>query len=109
VVKALVAEFARRARQRGTIPMVFIVNNLNTGDRAFSLVQPVLAAHAIPYLSSHELCAPDDPANYLPDSHFVDAKNTALARAMAERIHRLLAGRRPADGPAGHDGGPPHP
>jgi hypothetical protein len=94
VLAAVVAEFARQARAEGSIPVVYVVNNLGTSDHAFALLQPTLARHRIPYLSSHELVAPNDPRNYLPDSHFEHGRNLELARAMARLIHGQLA--RPA-------------
>jgi len=93
ILEAIVAEFARSARGEGTKPIVFVVNNLNTGDSAFELLRPTLVRDAIPCLSSHELCPPNDPRHYLPDSHFTPAKNAELARAMADLVHRVLAAR----------------
>lgn len=91
ILEAIVAEFARLARLDGSMPVVFVVNNLHTGDRAFELLRPVLLKNGIAYLSSHELCPPNDPRNYLSDSHFQPAKNAALARAMAQLVHQNLA------------------
>jgi hypothetical protein len=57
------------------------------------LLAPTLARNGIPCLSSHEICPPNDPRNYLPDSHFVPARNTELARAMAALVHQQLDAR----------------
>jgi hypothetical protein len=93
ILDAIVAAFARAARRDGSRPVVFVVNNLNTGDRAFQLLRPTLAREGIPCLSSHEVCPPNDPRHYLPDSHFTPSKNAELARAMADLVHRELAAR----------------
>jgi hypothetical protein len=93
LLDAIVADFARSARREGTRPIVFVVNNLNTGARAFELLRPTLERDRVPCLSSHELCPPDEPRNYLPDSHFTPAKNAELARAMVDLVHRELAAR----------------
>jgi hypothetical protein len=91
VLKAIIVEFARQARQDKTVPVVYLVNSLRTGDRLFRLLEPTLATLGIAYLSSHEICSPDDPRNYLPDSHFEPSKNMGLARAMNEIVRRALA------------------
>ncbi len=93
VLEALIVEFARLARRDGTIPIVFVVNNLNTSDHAFRLVEPTLSRHGIARLSSHEICPPNEPRNYLPDSHFQPPINLELARAMARLIRTSLADR----------------
>ncbi|MCG6927993.1 MAG: hypothetical protein LJF30_22140 [Acidobacteria bacterium] len=96
ILESIVEEFAQRARRAGSVPMVYIVNSLNTGDRAFRLLHPLLSREEIPFLSSHEICPPNEPGNYLPDSHFVPAKNMELALAMSTLIHEQLDARRPA-------------
>lgn len=98
VLRAVVVEFARRARTDGAIPIVFIVNNRDTSDHAFVLLKPTLSGSRIPYLSSHEICPPNDPRNFLPDSHFQPSKNAELAQAMARLLHEALAERDPAPG-----------
>jgi hypothetical protein len=97
ILLAIVAEFARSARGEGSVPVVFVVNNLNTGDRAYELLRPTLSRDRIPCLSSHEICPPNEPRYYLPDSHFTPAKNAELARAMLALVHEeLTRSRAPA-------------
>lgn len=98
VLEAVVTEFGRLARGDGSIPVVFVVNNLQTSDRAFRLLHPVLSRDRIPFLSSHEICPPNDPRNYLPDSHFEETKNRLLAQAMADLIEGELARRQSSAG-----------
>jgi hypothetical protein len=90
VLDALLGEFGRLAREDGAVPLVFIVNNVNTGDHAFRLLQPMLAKHGIAYLSSHQVVPPNDPRNYDATSHFVPEKNRELAQVMAQLIHRAI-------------------
>jgi hypothetical protein len=97
VLKAIIVEFGRLARLENSIPIVYVVNSLNTGDRAFRLLQPLLLEQGISVLSSHEICAPNDPRNYLADSHFVPSKNAELAQAMARLLHERLAERQPPE------------
>jgi len=90
VLQAIISDFAESARRDGSLPIVYIVNNLFTGSRLYDLIKENLLQNRIPYLSSHEICAPDDPGNYLPDTHFIPSKNLELARAMIELIHENL-------------------
>ncbi|TFG93038.1 MAG: hypothetical protein E4H15_02275 [Syntrophobacterales bacterium] len=93
VLLSIVENFAEEARRDGSIPVIYIVNNLFTGSRLFDLLGNALIGHDISYLSSHGICAPDDPRNYLPDTHFTPQKNLELAGAMLEVIRKCLSKR----------------
>lgn len=86
VARAIVADFARRARAQGQLPVIYIVNNFGFSDHLFRALQPTLAAERIPYLSSHTVVSPSDPRGYLPDTHFTDANDERLAVALAQVI-----------------------
>lgn len=86
VARAIVRDFAARARADGVIPVVFIVNNLGYSDYLFRCLKPALDQDNVPYLSSHTIVSPDDPRGYLPDSHFTDEVDEKLARALENVI-----------------------
>jgi hypothetical protein len=86
VARNIVRSFARDARNDGVIPVIFIVNNLGYSDYLYQALKPALDEDKIPYLSSHTIVSPSDPRGYLPDSHFTDANDDKLARALAEII-----------------------
>jgi hypothetical protein len=86
VARNIVRSFAREARNDGVIPVIFIVNNLGYSDYLYQALKPALDEDKIPYLSSHTIVSPSDPRGYLPDSHFTDANDDKLARALAEII-----------------------
>lgn len=88
VARAIVAEFAKDARTNGMMPVVYIVNNFGFSDFLYQALRPTLVADKIPYLSSHTIVSPSDPRAYLPDSHFTDAVDDKLARALAELLER---------------------
>jgi hypothetical protein len=91
VLRAIVAEFAKSARDDGIVPIVYVVNSKGTGDSLFRILKPVLDAHHIPYLSTHVICPPDDPRVYLSEnSHFTPAKDIELAKEMIKIIGRKL-------------------
>ena len=93
LLEAVVAEFARQAHADDSIPMVYLVNNLNRGDHLFALLRPVLEREAVACLSSHEICPPSDQGCYQPDSHFVPEKDREMAEAMSRIVHARLAAR----------------
>jgi hypothetical protein len=86
VALAIIHEFAKQARGDGMIPVIYLVNNLGYSDNLFRALQPILEADKIPYLSSHTIVSPNDPRNYLPDSHFTDENDDRLAAALVEVI-----------------------
>jgi hypothetical protein len=86
VARRIVGSFAREARNDGVIPVIFLVNNFGYSDFLYRALKPALDADKVPYLSSHTIVSPSDPRGYLPDSHFTDANDDKLARALAEII-----------------------
>lgn len=86
ILLSIIENFAEEARRDNSLPVVYIVNNLFTGSHLYDLLENTLFDHDILFLSSHRICPPNDPRNYLPDTHFVPAKNLELAKAMLELI-----------------------
>jgi hypothetical protein len=86
VARAMVRDFAAEARQEGTVPVIYIVNNFGYSDYLFEALKPALEADQIPYVSSHIIQSPDDPRGYLPDSHFTDDVDLKLAHALEQAI-----------------------
>ena len=91
ILQSLVVEFSQIVKRRNSLPVVYIVNNVLMGDRLFKLLEPTLLSHNIPFLSSHEICPPNDPRFYLPDSHFIPSKNIEISNAMINIIRNNLA------------------
>jgi hypothetical protein len=90
ILQSLVVEFSQIAKRQNSLPIVYIVNNVFMGDRLFKLLEPTLLSHNIPFLSSHDICPPNDPRYYLPDSHFIPSKNLELANEMIKIIKEKL-------------------
>jgi hypothetical protein len=91
VMNAIVRSFATQARSQGIVPVIFVVNNLGYGTQLYDAVRGSLDRCDIPYLSSHTIVSPSDPRGYLPDSHFTNANDDRLARALAKVIDSELA------------------
>jgi hypothetical protein len=89
VARAIIHEFAGRARADGMLPIVYLVNNLGYSDNLFRALKPALDADNVPFLSSHTIVPPNDPSGYLPDSHFTDENDDRLAAALAGIIENV--------------------
>lgn len=90
ILQSLIVNFAEEAKKDNSLPIVYIVNNVFMGDHLFRLLEPTLTAHQILYLSSHEICPPDNPTLFETNSHFIPSKNILLARAMMDIIKAHL-------------------
>jgi hypothetical protein len=91
---SIIRAFCDEARQDHSLPIIYIVNNLMTGDSLYRLLGPMLRAEEIPALSSHEICPPNDPSLYETNSHFIPSINRELAKALMEIVRTHLPGSR---------------
>jgi len=97
ILKSIMVTFSAEARRNHSLPIIYIVNNVFMGDHLYRILEPTLSAQKILFLSSHEICPPNDPRNYLPDSHFVPSKNLELAKAMIKIIRENMSARTSID------------
>ena len=86
VANAIISAFAAQARRSGQVPVVYIVNNYGYGNQLTLALRDTLEREHIPFLASDSVVDPNDPANYLPDTHFTDANDERLARALDDVI-----------------------
>jgi hypothetical protein len=93
VANGIVRDFAADARSHGLIPVIYIANNFGYSDWLYQALRRTLEREHIPYLNSAAVVSPTDPRGYLPDSHFTDANDLRLARALAAVIDRAAAGQ----------------
>lgn len=90
ILQSIIVEFSSNARRNKSIPIIYIVNNVFTGNRLYEILAPTLSSHNILFLSTHNICPPNDPRCYLPDSHFIPAKNLELAIEMMRIIRENI-------------------
>ncbi len=95
LANAIIAAFAAQARAAGQLPVIYVVNNYGYGDQLHRALQATLDRDHIPYLSSDTVVNPNDPSNYLPDTHFTDANDDRLAQALDQLISGQLAAGQP--------------
>ncbi|WP_219893636.1 hypothetical protein [Aquisediminimonas profunda] len=86
VANAIIRQFAADARREGLLPVIYVINNLGYQDQMFQAVSSTLYKNRIPFLNSAQFVAPDNPHNYLPDSHFTPENDKRLARELARII-----------------------
>jgi hypothetical protein len=86
ILRSIVVEFSQTARRDNSLPIIYIVNNVFMSDRLFRILEPTLLSHNVLFLSSHDICPPNDPRNYDSTSHFIPSINLDLAKAMIRII-----------------------
>lgn len=91
VANAIIADFARQARARGIVPVIYVVDSFGYGDQLYRALADTLRRDDIPYLATHAVIDPMSPVGYLPDSHFTDANDRLLAQALERVLDRELA------------------
>ena len=89
VANAVIADFARQARAKDKVPVIYIVDSLGYGDQLYRALASTLAREDIPYIATHDFVGPMDPRGYLPDSHFTEKNDRRLARQMARLLEDI--------------------
>ena len=90
----IVKEFAASARQDRMVPVVLLIHTRGSSDHLFKALAGTLAAHDIPFVSSHTICSANDSTNYVSDGHFTAENNRRIAQELADVIARRIPGRR---------------
>jgi hypothetical protein len=91
ILKHIIKEFSEIARNQGTVPIVYIVNNPGGNDFLFKILFPTLTMYNIPYLSTHRICPTNNPSLFLHENrHFIPSKDIELAGEMIKIIDKEL-------------------
>jgi hypothetical protein len=86
-LRGIIKAFAQSAREKKSLPIIYIVNNEGRKDHLYRALKPVLEANNIPFLSTHIICPPDDPRIFLgTNSHFIPSKDMELAKEITKII-----------------------
>ncbi len=87
ILRTIARTFAKSAREKNIIPIIYLVNNEGRADHLYKALKPVLDAYRIPYLSTHIICPPDNPRVFTGvNSHFIPSKDIELAREIIRII-----------------------
>lgn len=76
------------ARSRGERMIVLLLHTKGHGNRLHAVLEDTLEGAHIEYVSTHALFSANDPANFMPDGHYVAPANEALARALQQLVRR---------------------
>jgi hypothetical protein len=90
VANAIVADFARQARAKDMVPVIYVVDSFGYGDQLYRALAATLARDDIPYIATNDHVDPMDPRGYLPDSHFTDQNDLRLARELTRVLDDRL-------------------
>lgn len=96
IMKALVEDFAKSAREDGIVPVVYLANTQGWGSSLYEVLLTTLEDNSIPYISSHFSVPTDNPRLFLSDGHYVPEKDEELADQIVQVIHQQLA-KKPDD------------
>ena len=82
VLGAILVDFANRARERGTRPIVILIEDRGFGESLSRATVPTLKANHVDFLATSTIVSPDDSANFVGDGHFTPAAFEKIARAV---------------------------
>lgn len=90
VANAIVADFAARARMRGNLPVIHVMNSRGYGDTLYRALEKTLKSENLPFVSTHDLVDTNSARSFLPDGHLTDANDLKLADRLETVISREL-------------------
>ncbi len=90
VARAIVRAFVAQARQDRVIPVLLLINDQGYGDHLYRALLPVIEETRVDTVSTHEIAAANDPANFVRDGHFTHENDLRIGRALGEAIHGAL-------------------
>jgi hypothetical protein len=87
-LRQILLETHALSRSRGERLIVLLLHTQGHGDRLHAVLKDTLEGARIEYISTHSLFSANDPANFLPDGHYVAPANDALSRKLQELVRR---------------------
>ena len=88
VLRAMLLDFARKARERESRPIVILIEDRGYGETISVPVVPTLRANGIEFISTSTIVAPNDSGNFVADGHFTSAAFEKIARAVLSSLDR---------------------
>lgn len=87
VLKRMIRDFARTAREDGQTPVVMLVQSRDQRDAdLLAITRDTLEADNIPYFATAEHYDPRNPAGFLADGHYADSVNRTFATAFIDLL-----------------------
>jgi len=86
VLRAMVVDLARRTQERGERLVVLLLHGRGHSDHLYKALEDTLTQNRIAYVSTHALFSANDPSNFKPDGHYVNAANLKVGRALHQAM-----------------------
>ena len=88
VLRAILVDFAGRARAAGQRPIVILIEDRGYGGLLSAILAPTLQESHVAFIATGQIVRTDDAQNFVPDGHFTPAVFSELARAMLRVLDR---------------------
>jgi hypothetical protein len=88
IVRALIVDFAQRARAAAQTPIVIIIEDRGSEQNLAAIAVPSLIRNKIQFMETSTVASPKDAANFVPDGHFTPTANRRVAQAALELLKR---------------------
>lgn len=86
VLRALLLDFAAKARKAAERPMVILIEDRGYGSALSRMVAPALQANRVDFVATSAIASPDDAHNFEGDGHFIPEANEKIARAVLDLL-----------------------
>jgi hypothetical protein len=86
LLRALVLDFAEKARSAGSRPMVILIEDRGYGGVLSRMLASTLDAKQIEYVTTSAVASASDSANFVADGHFKPEINMEIARILLSRL-----------------------
>jgi hypothetical protein len=93
VARYLVVDWAKKVRDDGRLPIVYVINDRGFADHLYLELGSVLEENHIPYVSTHTYAPDGDLSNFQSDGHFVHAVDEITASKFQAIFESSLIGR----------------
>lgn len=88
VLRAILVDFAERARAFDQRPIVILMEDRGNGGLLSDMLRATLEQDHIEFIATGKIIQADDPHNFVPDGHFTSAAFSEIARAMLRLMNR---------------------
>ncbi len=96
----LAIRFTREVRADGGVPVILLIEDRGYDDHLERALGERLSAAGVPWLSTHGIAPPGDPATFTADAHFRGDLNQRIADALIGEIRRQQGSLEPLAGPS---------
>jgi hypothetical protein len=87
-LRAMLLDFASKARQAGKRPIVILIEDRGYGGTLSAMATSALRANRVDFVNTSAIVSPDDTGNFIADGHFTPAVDEKIARAVLELLGR---------------------